>query len=96
MDPDVYDAILGRLDAAGGRPASLLEGTTPESSLSIVAAGVATSLKTQSEVEQAAASGERVVWKRLEGVDMEIVTVVAWDPSRASRARDAVLAVLAP
>jgi DNA-binding transcriptional LysR family regulator len=95
-DPDIYDAILAKLDAAGGRPAALLEATTPESSLSIVAAGVATSLKTQAEVEQAAATGDRVVWRPLEGVELEIATVVAWDPSRPDRGRDAVLAVLAP
>jgi DNA-binding transcriptional LysR family regulator len=95
-DPELYDAIISKLEAAGGRPASLLEAATPESSLSIVAAGVAASLKTHAEVEQASALGEGLVWRPLEGLDLEIVTVVAWDPSHASSGRDAVLAVLAP
>jgi DNA-binding transcriptional LysR family regulator len=93
-DPDLYDAILRKLDAAGGRPASVLEATTPESSLSIVAAGVAASLKTREEVEVAVAAGERVVWMPLVGVDLEIATVVAWNPARAGRARDAILEIL--
>ena len=93
-DPDLYDAILGKLDAAGGRPASLLEATTPESSLSIVAAGVAASLKTREEVEVAVAAGERVIWMPLTGVELEIATVAAWDAARVSPARDAVLEIL--
>jgi DNA-binding transcriptional LysR family regulator len=93
-DPDLYDAILGKLDAAGGRPASLLEATTPESSLSIVAAGVAASLKTRQEVEMAVAAGDRVTWTPFAGVELQIATVTAWDPARVSPARDAVLEIL--
>lgn len=93
-EPELYDSILARLTAAGGRPESLLEASTPESSVSIVAAGVATSLKTRSEVERAAASGERVIWRPIAGLDLEILTVAAWDPGRRSRGRDAVLEVL--
>jgi DNA-binding transcriptional LysR family regulator len=93
-DPDLYDAIVRKLDAAGGRPASLLEAATPESSLSIVAAGVAASLKTREEVEVAVAAGERIIWMPLAGVDLEIATVAAWNPARISRACDAILEVL--
>ena len=94
-EPELYDSILARLGAAGGRPASLLEASTPESSVSIVAAGVAASLKTAREVERAVATGERVAWRPIADVDLEIVTVAAWNPGRMSRKVEDVLEVLA-
>ena len=93
-EPELYDSILARLDAAGGRPASLLEASTPESSVSIVAAGVAASLKTAGKVERAVATGERVAWRPIADIDLEIATVAAWDPARTSRNVEAVLEVL--
>lgn len=78
--PDVYDAVLAKLDAAGGRPRSLLESATPEASLSIVAAGLAASLKTEQEVLRNTGGG--VVWKPLAGVDLELEVVAAWHPER--------------
>jgi DNA-binding transcriptional LysR family regulator len=82
--PDVYDTVLAALRAAGVRPRSMLESSTPESSLSIVAAGLAASVKTQSEVAAARAAGERVVWKRLSKFDLELSIVAAWDTRRVT------------
>jgi hypothetical protein len=62
----------------------MLESSTPESSLSIVAAGLAASVKTQSEVASASAAGERVVWRRLSNFDLELSIVAAWDTRRVT------------
>jgi DNA-binding transcriptional LysR family regulator len=77
----VYDAVLSALRAAGVEPRSLLESSSPESSLSIVAAGLAVSVKTESEVE---AAGDAVVWKKLIGFDLDLSIVAAWDATRAT------------
>jgi DNA-binding transcriptional LysR family regulator len=82
--PDVYDTVLAALRAAGVRPRSLLESSTPESSLSIVAAGLAASVKTQSEVETARGAGDSVVWKALSNFNLELSIVAAWDTRRVT------------
>jgi DNA-binding transcriptional LysR family regulator len=93
-DPDLYDSVLSRMTAAGARPSSLLEASTPESSLSIVAAGLAASLKTDAEVAHARAGGEAVEWRPIAGLDLEFVTVAAWEPSRVTEALRCLLDVL--
>lgn len=82
--PDVYDIVLAALRTAGVRPRSMLESSTPESSLSIVAAGLAASVKTQSEVAAAHAAGDRVVWKPLSNFDLQLSIVAAWDTRRVT------------
>jgi DNA-binding transcriptional LysR family regulator len=82
--PDVYDTVLAALRTAGVRPRSMLESSTPESSLSIVAAGLAASVKTQSEVAAAHAAGDRVVWRPLSNFDLELSIVAAWDTRRVT------------
>jgi LysR family transcriptional regulator, benzoate and cis,cis-muconate-responsive activator of ben and cat genes len=91
--PDVYDAVLTKLDAAGGRPRSMLESATPEASLSIVAAGLAASLKTEQEVLRSATGG--IQWKPIAGLDLELEVVAAWDPERQSEPVRELLDVLA-
>jgi DNA-binding transcriptional LysR family regulator len=91
--PDVYDAVLAKLDAVGGRPRSLLESATPEASLSIVAAGLAASLKTEQEVLHS--TGDGVVWKPIAGVDLELEVVAAWHPEREGEPARELLEVLA-
>ena len=93
-DPSVYDAVLAALTAAGVRPRSLLESSTPESSLSIVAAGLAVSVKTEREVARARAAGEQVVWKPLMGFEVELATVAAWHPRHVTAALRSLLEVL--
>ena len=78
--PQVFDALMTKLEAAGGRPRTLLESATPEASLSIVAAGLAASFKTESEV-LGSASADRLVWRPLADVELEAVAVAAWAPS---------------
>jgi DNA-binding transcriptional LysR family regulator len=82
--PQIYDDVLAALRAAGVHPRSLLESSTPESSLSIVAAGLAISVKTKNEVDTASASGEQVVWRRLPGFDLELSIIAAWDTRRVT------------
>jgi DNA-binding transcriptional LysR family regulator len=91
--PDVYDALLSKLDAVGGRPRSLLESATPEASLSIVAAGLAASLKTEQEVLGSMSGGIR--WKPIAGVDLELEVVAAWHPERQGDRLRELLDVLA-
>lgn len=91
--PEVYDAVLAKLEAAGGRPRSLLESATPEASLSIVAAGLAASLKTEQEVLQSTAGG--VVWKPIAGVTPELEVLAVWHPERQGEPARELLAVLA-
>jgi DNA-binding transcriptional LysR family regulator len=86
--PQVFDTLMTKLEAAGGRPRTLLESATPEASLSIVAAGLAASLKTESEVIASASAG-RLVWRPLADVELETVTVAAWAP----QAREPVVAL---
>ncbi len=93
-DPSVYDAVLAALTAAGVRPRSLLESSTPESSLSIVAAGLGVSVKTEAEVVQARAAAEEVVWKPLAGFEVKLLTVAAWHPDRVTAALSSLLEVL--
>jgi DNA-binding transcriptional LysR family regulator len=93
-DPEVYDAILAALTAAGVRPRSLLESSSPESSLSIVAADLGMSVKTKTEVAQARAGGEEVVWKPLAGFELELLTIAAWDPQRVTPQLRSLLSVL--
>jgi DNA-binding transcriptional LysR family regulator len=76
--PDVYDTVLATLRAVGAQPRSLLESSTPESSVAIVAAGLAVSVKTRSEVEAA----DGVVWRLLAGFGLELSIVAAFDPRR--------------
>jgi DNA-binding transcriptional LysR family regulator len=85
-EPSVYDAVLAALRAAGVAPRSLMESSTPEASLSIVAAGLAASVKTRSEVTAARSAGERVVWKPLSNFDVELSIVAAWDTRRVTPA----------
>jgi DNA-binding transcriptional LysR family regulator len=82
--PDIYDTVLAALRTAGVRPRSMLESSTPESSLSIVAAGLAASVKTQSEVAAAHAAGDRVVWRPLSNFHLELSIVAAWDTRRVT------------
>jgi DNA-binding transcriptional LysR family regulator len=82
--PDVYDTVLAALRMAGVEPASMLESSAPEASLSIVAAGLAASVKTQSEVAAARAAGDSVVWKQLSKFDLELSIVAAWDTRRVT------------
>jgi DNA-binding transcriptional LysR family regulator len=80
----VYDTVIAALRIAGFEPRSLLESSSPESSLSIVAAGLAVSVKAKSEVEAAAEAGDPVVWKRLIGFDLDLWVVAAWDTRRVT------------
>jgi LysR substrate binding domain-containing protein len=80
----VYETVMAALRRAGVRPRSLLESSTPESSLSIVAAGLAASVETNSEVDTARDAGDGVVWKRLARFDLELAIVGAWDTSRVT------------
>jgi DNA-binding transcriptional LysR family regulator len=80
----VYDAVMAALRIAGVQPRSLLESSSPESSLSIVAAGLAVSVKAKSEVEAASEGGDAVVWKRLIGFDLDLWIVAAWDTRRVT------------
>lgn len=77
--PNVYDTVLAALRTAGVEPRSLLESSTPESSLAIVGAGLGFSIKTESEVDGV---GDAVVWRRLAGFDLELSIVAAWDTRR--------------
>ena len=79
--PRVYDTVVAALRAAGVEPRSLLESSTPESSLAIVGAGLAFSVKAESEVADA---GDAVVWRPLAGFDLELSIVAAWDTRRAT------------
>jgi DNA-binding transcriptional LysR family regulator len=79
---EVYDAVMAALRSAGAQPRSLLESSTPESSLAIVAAGLAVSVKAKSEVESAREAGEGVIWKQLARFDLELSVVCAWDTRR--------------
>lgn len=81
--PQVYDTVLAALRRAGVQPRSILESSTPESSLSIVGAGLALSVKTQSEVD---AAPETVAWKALANFDLELTIVAAWDTRRVTPA----------
>lgn len=81
---EIYDIVMAALRSAGVRPRSLLESSTPESSLSIVAAGLAVSVKAMSEVGSVRDDGDGVVWKRLGGFDLELAVVAAWDASRVA------------
>ena len=92
--PDVYDTVLAALRVAGVHPRSMLESSTPESSLSVVAAGLAASVKTRSEVAAARAGGERVVWKTLSNFELELVIVAAWDTRRMTAALRVLLGLL--
>jgi DNA-binding transcriptional LysR family regulator len=83
-EPQVYDTVLAALRAAGVQPRSLLESSTPESSLSIVAVGLAASVKTKSEVASARAAGEAVLWKPLSGFGLELSILAAWDTGRVT------------
>ena len=94
IDPGLYDTILAALTAAGVQPRSLQESSTPEASLSIVAAGLGVSVKTEGEVAQARAAGEQVVWKPLAGFEFELLTVAAWHPRRVTAALRSLLEVL--
>lgn len=80
--PRVYETVLSALQGAGVRPRSLLEASSPESSLSIVAAGLGVSVKTESEVAAARAAGDHVTWRRLRGFDLELAIVAVWDTRR--------------
>ena len=75
---EIYDTVLAALRRAGVQPRSLLESSSPESSLSIVAAGLAVSVKARSEVGEE----DAVVWKPLDGFDLEISVVAAWHSGR--------------
>jgi DNA-binding transcriptional LysR family regulator len=81
---EVYDTVIASLRSAGVQPRSLLESSTPESSLSIVAAGLAVSVKAKSEVAAARAAGDLVVWKRLAGFDLELSIMGVWDARRVT------------
>jgi hypothetical protein len=91
--PHLYDAVLTKLDATGGRPRSMLESATPEASLSIVAAGLAASLKTEQEVLRSAGGG--VVWRPIAGLDLELEVLAVWHPERAAGPVRELLDVLA-
>jgi DNA-binding transcriptional LysR family regulator len=78
----VYDTVLAALRGAGVQPRSLLESSTPESSLTIVAAALAVSVKAKSEVDAARQAGESVAWKPLANFDLELSVVAAWDTRR--------------
>jgi DNA-binding transcriptional LysR family regulator len=81
-DPDIYDSLLAALRAAGVEPRSTLEATSPESSLSIVAAGLAVSVKAESEVEAARSVGEAVVWRPLARLELELALLAVWNADR--------------
>jgi DNA-binding transcriptional LysR family regulator len=83
---EVYDTVMAALRSAGVQPRSLLESSTPESSLSIVAAGLAVSVKAKTEVDAARDGGDDVAWKRLARFDLELSVVAAWDTSRMTPA----------
>ena len=74
----VYDTVLAALRGAGVQPRALLESSSPEASLSIVAAGLAVSVKARSEVD----AGDAVVWRKLIGFDLDLSIVAAWDTRR--------------
>jgi DNA-binding transcriptional LysR family regulator len=80
--PQIYDTVLAALHSAGVRPRSLLESSTPEASLTIVAAGLAVSVKTKSEVDAAHDGGDGVAWKRLTNFELELSVIAAWDSQR--------------
>jgi DNA-binding transcriptional LysR family regulator len=84
--PQIYDSVLGALRGAGLNPRSLLESSSPESSLAIVAAGLAVSVKAKSEVDTARNAGDGVEWRRLPNFDLELSIVAAWDTRRMTPA----------
>jgi len=90
--PLIYDAVLAALRTAGVQPRSVLEASTPESSLSLVGAGLAVSVKTRSEV---GAAPEAVVWRALANFDLELAIIAAWDTRRVSPALQLLLDLLA-
>jgi DNA-binding transcriptional LysR family regulator len=91
---EVYETVIASLRGAGVQPRSVLESSTPESSLSIVAAGLAFSVKTKSEVDTARGAGEGVIWKRLARFDLELTVVAAWDTTRVTPALRLLIDVL--
>jgi DNA-binding transcriptional LysR family regulator len=90
--PRIYDTVLAALRAAGVQPRSVLEASTPQSSLAIVAAGLAVSVKAQSEVD---AAQEAVAWKTLANFDLEVAIVAAWDTRHVTPALRLLLDLLA-
>jgi DNA-binding transcriptional LysR family regulator len=84
--PQLYDTVLAALREAGLEPRSLLESSTPESSLAIVAAGLAVSVKAKSEVDAAREAGDSIAWKRLANFGLELSVVAAWDTRRMTSA----------
>ena len=90
----VYDTVVAALGAAGVHPRSLLESSSPESSLSIVAAGLAVSVKAESEVEAVRDSSDAVVWKKLTGFDLDLSIVAAWDTRRVTEALRQLISLL--
>jgi DNA-binding transcriptional LysR family regulator len=90
--PLIYDAVLAALRGAGVQPRSVLEASTPESSLSLVGAGLAVSVKTQSEVD---AAPEAVAWRALANFDLELTIIAAWDTRRVTPALQLLLDLLA-
>ncbi len=90
--PLIYDAVFAALRSAGVQPRSVLEASTPESSLSLVGAGLAMSVKTQSEVD---AAPEAVAWRALENFDLELTIIAAWDTRRVTPALQLLLDLLA-
>jgi DNA-binding transcriptional LysR family regulator len=93
--PQVYDAMFDALRAVGYRgPGAVHEAHAGavDASLRLVAAGVAVSLKLLSEVE--AFANADVVWRPLEGVDLEVVVTAVWRRSRMIEPRAQILTLL--
>lgn len=91
-DPAESERIFDALRAAGLSEVELVYESHPgavESSLRLVAQGVGASLKLRSEVE--AFGGNRIAWRPLEGVTLEVIVSAAWREDRVTPVLERVL-----
>jgi DNA-binding transcriptional LysR family regulator len=75
-EPTLYDDVLARLSAVGFEPGPPRETPNVETSLSLVAAGLAISFKFASEVTRRRYVG--VVWRPFADVDVPVPTTLIW------------------
>ncbi|MDQ3491902.1 MAG: LysR substrate-binding domain-containing protein [Chloroflexota bacterium] len=89
-EPDLYDAVLAQLAAAGFAPGPISESPNIDTSLSLVCAGLGISLKFQREIVTKRHVG--VVWRPLVGTPVVVTSSLVW---RRGRPRVALAEVIA-
>lgn len=76
VEPQLFDAVMGPLTAAGYRPGPTHHPPTVDTSLNLVAAGVGISFKLKHELGQAPRVG--LAWRPFADIDLSVPTILTW------------------